>query len=110
MIYDNNLFMGFRMEGHAGYNTKGPDILCAALSTASQMTLNGILDWTGLSVEDVTNECDEKAGILHITIPSELHISNVVQQLFNSFMMYVENLEEQYTLFIKLERRQKDDM
>lgn len=102
--------MGFKMQGHAGYNTKGPDILCSALSSTSQMTINGILDWTGLSVEDVTVECDAKEGMLHIAIPDGLYGSLVTQQLFKSFEMYVESLEEQYDKFIKLERRQKDDM
>lgn len=110
MIYDNNLIIGFKMQGHAGYNTKGPDILCSALSSTSQMTINGILDWTGLSVEDVTVECDAKEGMLHIVVPDGLYISLVAQQLFKSFEMYVESLEEQYDKFIKLERRQKDDM
>ena len=63
MIYDDNLIIGFRMEGHAGYNTEGPDILCASLSTASQMTINGILNWTGLSLEDVVLEEDKKKAI-----------------------------------------------
>ena len=53
MIYQNNIIIGFRMEGHAGFNTKGPDVVCASLSATSQMTVNGILDWTGLSLEDV---------------------------------------------------------
>ena len=76
MIYDNNIIIGFRMEGHAGFNTKGPDILCASLSTASQMTINGVLDWTGLSLEDVIKEME--AGFCHadpiILVPG-LHIS-----------------------------------
>lgn len=110
MIYDNNIIIGFRMEGHAGFNTVGPDILCASLSTASQMTINGILDWTGLSLEDVIKETDERKAILHICIPSNLHVSNTVQQLFRSFEMYVEQLAEQYNQYVSLERRQKDDM
>ena len=50
LLYDGNLVIGFNMEGHAQYNVNGPDILCSSLSTSSQMTLNGILDWTGLSI------------------------------------------------------------
>lgn len=112
MIYDNNIIIGFRMEGHAGFNTEGPDILCASLSTASQMTINGVLDWTGLSLEDVIEETDERKAILHIELPlrAKLHVSVTVQQLFRSFEMYVEQLEEQYNQYVSLERRQKNDM
>ena len=110
MIYDNNIIIGFRMEGHAGFNTKGPDILCASLSTASQMTINGVLDWTGLSLDDVIKETDERKAILHVCMPSSLHVSTTAQQLFKSFEMYVEQLADQYNEYVTLERRQKDDM
>lgn len=109
MIYDNNIIIGFRMEGHAGFNLNGPDILCASLSTASQMTINGILDWTGLSVEDIVLAQNELYAVLFVQIPDE-HVSHMTtQQLLKSFEMYVESLEEQYAKFIILERRQKYD-
>ena len=109
MIYEHNIIIGFRMEGHAGFNTKGPDILCAALSTASQMTINGILDWTELSLEDVITEADEQKGILHFEIPLFIDIGQSIttQQLFRSFELYVEQLAEQYSEYVSLERRQK---
>lgn len=109
MIYDNNIIIGFKMEGHAGFNTEGPDILCASLSTASQMTINGVLDWTGLSVEDIVKKEDRKKAILHVLIPFNLHVPTATQQLLRSFEMYVEQLSEMYSENIKLERRQRDD-
>lgn len=109
MIYDNNLIIGFRMEGHAEFNVKGPDILCASLSTASQMTINGILDWVGLNFEDIVIECNSAKGILHIQLLKGYYEHMTTQQLLKSFEMYIESLEEQYEKFIKLERRQKDD-
>ena len=109
MIYDNNIIIGFRMEGHAGFNTKGPDILCASLSTASQMTINGVLDWTGLSFEDIVKESDERKAILYVCMPSRYE-SITVQQILRSFEMFVEQLEEQYDDYVSLERRQKYDM
>ena len=110
MIYDNNLIIGFRMEGHAGYNQGGPDILCASLSTASQMTINGILDWTGLSLEDLLIEGNSAKAILRVHIPEKLHESVTIQQILRSFEMYIEQLSEQYEDYIKFERRQKNDM
>lgn len=109
IIYDNNIIIGFNMKGHAGYNQGGPDILCASLSTASQMTINAVLDWIGLSFEDIALECDAKEGVLHIQIPSGHCEHMTTQQLLKSFEMYVESLEEQYGKYVKLERRQKDD-
>lgn len=107
MIYNNNIIIGFRMEGHAGFNLKGPDIVCASLSAVSQMTVNGVLDWTGLSIEDIVLEYDQMYAILHVELAEEEFGSITVQQLFKSFELYVEMLADIYTENIKLERRQK---
>ena len=112
MIYDNNIIIGFRMKGHAGFNKKGPDILCASLSTASQMTINGVLDWTGLDMDEALEE-NPKEAIIKFELPCGLktiYTSPTTQQLFKSFEMFIEQLSEQYDDYIKLERRQKDDM
>ena len=108
MIYDNNIIIGFRMEGHAGFNTKGPDILCASLSTASQMTINGILDWTDLDAEECIKKEDKKEGILWFELPTPC-LSVTTSQLFKSFELFIEQLSEQYKGFVKLERREKYD-
>ena len=109
MIYDRNIVVGFRMEGHAGFNTNGPDIVCASLSATSQMTVNGVLDWTGLGLDDVAIKCDKKSGILHIELGEDDCSSIVVQQLFKSFEMYVEMLAEVYTKNVELERSYRND-
>ena len=103
-IYDNNIIIGFNMKGHAEFNLDGPDILCASLSTASQMTINGIIDWTGLDEHDVVIHEDEALGELEVMIPRPHHNSITVQQLLKSFVLFVEQLEEQYCKNIKIER------
>lgn len=108
MILDGNLFVGFRMEGHAEFNKGGPDILCSALSAISQMTINGVLDWIGVSEEDTIKERMPKLAILHFEIPWYL-TSLTTNQMFKSFEMYVEQLTEQYKENVSLGRRQKDD-
>lgn len=108
-LYDNHIIYGFKMEGHACYNLDGPDILCASLSATSQMTINGILDWTGLSLDDCIKELEERKAIIWFEVPDKLYATNTVQQLFKSFEMYVEELETMYSGNIKVERRIRDD-
>ena len=109
MLYDNNVIAGFRMEGHAEFNPGGPDILCSALSATSQMLINGILDWTGLDLEDIIQEEHRRKAIIKVVVPFAYCSSPTVQQLFKSFEIYIELLEKQYEDNIKLERRQIDD-
>ena len=107
MLCEGNLFIGFKMKGHAGFNLKGPDILCSSLSTASIMTINGVIDWTGADIDEVLHT-EERDAIVDFQIPYPL-TSPTTQQLFKSFEMFISQLVEQYGGFVKLERRQVDD-
>lgn len=37
-------FVGFSIRGHAGYGAAGNDIPCAAVSSATELTVNGITE------------------------------------------------------------------
>ena len=54
------LLTGFRFSGHSGYAESGRDVVCAAVSSAVQLTAN-ILDELGfkpqVTVEDNLIEC-----------------------------------------------------
>lgn len=107
-LFHNNLVIGYNVKGHAQYNVKGPDILCSSISTASQMTLNGIIDWIGLELEEVLKGYDEVVGLLSMEVPKPFYENATVQQLFKSFMLFMEQLEIQYSEYVKIERRQKE--
>jgi len=38
----NDEYFGFRMSGHAGFNDKGDDILCASLSAMTMLIVNTV--------------------------------------------------------------------
>ena len=44
-----NKICAFEISGHAGYAPAGADIVCAAVSSAVQLTANGITEILGLS-------------------------------------------------------------
>ena len=52
---------GFRISGHAGYEDSGKDIVCAAVSSAMQLTANGI---TEILRQDPVLRVEENAVIL----------------------------------------------
>lgn len=61
--------VGFRAFGHAGYADKGSDIVCAAISALTTVTVLGIEERVGLSVHV---EVDEETGFLHCTLAGEM--------------------------------------
>ena len=108
MIYDGNVPLGFEMKGHAGYNKNGPDIVCASLSAASQMTVNGLVEWLGVSCDDLIIEQNEVWGKLVVEVPDFLHNNSASMHLLKSFEVYIEQLAEAYPQNVSLERRVYD--
>ncbi|MDE6789526.1 MAG: ribosomal-processing cysteine protease Prp [Ruminococcus sp.] len=41
----NGTFSGFRISGHTGYAPRGRDIVCAAVSSAVQLTVNMLYEF-----------------------------------------------------------------
>ena len=93
------------MNGHAEYNSQGCDILCAALSSTSQMTINGIADWIGVCVDDIIVDEDSIAGKIVIQLDVSNASNATVLQLFKSFEMFIEQLCEQYSNNVTMTRR-----
>ena len=85
-IYKSSLngeILGFRTEGHAGYASKGSDIVCASISILVINTINTI---------DLYCDCrydtyvDEKSGLIEFKLNpfvKDLQVSNEVRVLLN---------------------------
>lgn len=48
---ENDRFTGFSISGHAGYGTEGNDIVCAAVTSAVELTCNTITEFFGAAAE-----------------------------------------------------------
>lgn len=89
-----NRLTGFSVSGHAGYADAGEDIVCAAVSSAVQLTANGITEVLGLQAQvcaegdtvslrlDDPGACREaepflKALQLHLSVLAEDYPKNV---------------------------------
>ena len=107
--YNRNIPVGFKMEGHAGYNPGGPDILCASLSAISQMTTNGILNWLGVDYDVIVQYANPRTGVLHIRVPEEFENNITVQQFLTAFEMHAKSLSDIYTEFITIGREDVND-
>lgn len=54
-VKSGDALMGFSISGHAGYDDYGHDIVCASVSSAVQLTVNGVTEILKLKA-DVTVE------------------------------------------------------
>ncbi len=89
----------FIVDGHTDFAEIGSDILCAAVSTAATMTLNGILEVAkvkvGYEVRDAFIEC---------ILPYDLNKSEQekCELLINSMLLTLNDLKEQYEKHITI--------
>ena len=90
----NNLIT---IKGHAGYDDKGKDIVCASVSSIVITTINGIIeiDKDAIDYSDLDNEI----------IIRKLKEDETVNKLLNNMILLLENLEKDYKDYIKIIRR-----
>lgn len=97
VIYKNKQgFIGFYISGHSGFDKEGHDIVCAAVSSAAMLVINGITHVLKQKADIEINEenADIKFIIKSVNVQSELFIQ--------SFYIHIKNLCEQYEENIKL--------
>lgn len=54
----NGHYSGFRISGHSGYSESGSDIVCAACSAMTMLTVNTVTDIMGIGAEVFSDESD----------------------------------------------------
>lgn len=83
---------GFTIEGHALYDHKGKDIVCAAVSILAINTVNAVEELT----EDLFSaESDEKGGRLSFTFLGD-EISEKGKVLYEALVMGLYGIRDEY--------------
>jgi uncharacterized protein YsxB (DUF464 family) len=90
-----NAYVGFQVSGHAGYAEYGQDIVCAGVSSALEMTVNGICEI--LRVDARTEVLENEIRFLLSDDKSE-----GAQSFLKAFRLHLVNLSEDYQNTIQL--------
>ena len=85
---------GFSVSGHAGYADPGEDIVCAAVSSAVQMTANGI-------TEILSQKADVSAGGNVVSLSLQKY-SKEAESFLKAFRLHLELLCEDYPETIQI--------
>ena len=89
----NGKFSGFRVSGHAGYADAGEDIVCAAVSSAVQLTVNLLSDFgcnPDISSENNVVKCNVK------------RIEFAESKIFRQLKLHIESISEEFPNTIKI--------
>lgn len=93
----NGEWVGFRISGHTGKAEEGKDVLCSAISTASQMAVLAIVQ-----VAKVKAEVEIRDGFLSLTLDQPNHDTQlIIESLYQSLMSICENEKKYVKLEVK---------
>ncbi len=89
----NKIVYEIVIKGHADYDTKGKDIVCAAVSSMAIVTVNGIMSL------DESIDYEENDGLLKIRVLKDTEI-NI--KLLDNLIRMLEELSSQYPKNIEI--------
>ena len=87
----NNEYIGFTLDGHAGYADFGKDIVCAAVSTLVINTINSIERFTD---DAFSTEFHEERGFISTNFSETL--SDKAKLLIDSMLLGLDEIQKQY--------------
>lgn len=90
----DELFCGFTVTGHTGYADSGEDIVCAAISSAVQLTINGIDEFATKKLD-----VEVKDAFIDCTLTES---NEIAQAFLGAFYIHVKSLLEDYNKYIKI--------
>lgn len=88
-------------EGHSGYGEEGDDIVCAAISSATELTVNMLEQFS----IDIDVEVDEETpSVLVIILDGEENRrkKDIVKNIIEGYKGYITDLAEAYPEFIEI--------
>lgn len=100
---DNDEIISFSLNGHAGYDVEGKDIVCAAVSAVTNMTLIGLNEKLRLKLKVENSDGGYIKVILPDNIPAEEMI--IAQFLLESMVTEYLDIESNYGKYILVKER-----
>ena len=97
----NNTYVGFTMEGHAGYSEAGSDIVCAGVSVLAINFINSIEKFT---TDEYSQFEHEDSGIIDFEFTNT--ISDEAELLIKSLVLGLKQIENEYKEFITLDYKE----
>ena len=95
--------VSFSLNGHAGYDVEGKDIVCAAVSAVTNMTLIGLGEKLKLNLGFEKS----KGGYLKVELPRDIKPDDmlIAQFLLESLVTEYLDIESNYGKYILVKER-----
>lgn len=96
----DDIIWSYQVKGHSGFAEEGKDIVCSAVSTATQMTLVGLKEVLKLKVESIIED-----GFLQVRLLDGDENNKDAQILLNTMFLTLQDIVKNYAKNVKMEVR-----
>ncbi len=93
-------YSSFSAEGHSGYGDEGSDIVCAAVSAATELVIEMLRRFGVDSKVDI----DEKRALVLCNIrecEENAEKRDIIENLLGGYIDYVRDVEKEYPKYLK---------
>ena len=73
---EKDYIVRYNISGHAEYDIKGKDIVCAAVSVLAQTTLISLVEICGIEENEIDYFIDEEKGLLDVSISESINVES----------------------------------
>ncbi|NLY67611.1 MAG: ribosomal-processing cysteine protease Prp [Tissierellia bacterium] len=101
---DKGYILRYKVLGHSGYDVKGKDIVCAAVSCLSQTALIALVEVLNIREEDIDYFIDEDMGLLDVKIPQNMPSEKLekINIVLRTFEVGIKSIIESYPGYVTL--------
>lgn len=98
---ESTIYGGFSTDGHSGYSEEGSDILCAAVSGATELVIN-ILEQFSVDFNLEVDENIPHVGCEIKQCAENTKKSEFIKATIGGYFSYVKDLAESYPEYIEI--------
>lgn len=92
------------VSGHAGYASRGNDVVCAAVSTLVRVAVLQLQEWVMRDERlKVSLNCKDAGFVDFCVLQSDEHSKEALVHLFEFLKLGFESISSEYADFVKLE-------
>lgn len=96
LLSHGDCVVGFRVSGHAGYAESGSDVVCAGVTTAVQLTANGVTECAGVAAEVQVEE-----NLVSLLLPERCR-NDAALLLLEAFELQMGVMAQEYKEYVAL--------
>ena len=98
---DETVYARISTEGHSGYAEEGSDIICAAVSSATELVVN-ILEQFGIDLSLEVDEEEPSVNVVILESDSNIKRKNDIKRVAEGYKAYIGDLADAYPEYVTI--------